>query len=86
MEAEEIPCETIPEGNLLRNGLGDDSYFVWADKVIPYVINEGFNETNRQNILDAIDDYNRLFKDCLTWKPRTDEVKRPIHDEKIDTS
>ena len=37
-EYEEIECETVPETNLLRNGLGDDSYYLWSDKKIPYVI------------------------------------------------
>ena len=64
------------EGNLLRNGLGDDSYYVWGEKTIPYVIGEGFNETYTQNIQEAIDDYNRIFKDCIKWKLRTDEVSR----------
>ena len=73
-DLEEIACETVFEGNLLRNGLGDDSYFVWGEKTIPYVIGEGFNETNTQNIQEAIDDYNRIFKDCIKWKLRTDEV------------
>ena len=73
-DSEEVACETVFEGNLLRNGLGDDSYFVWSEKTIPYVIGEGFNETNTQNIQEAIDDYNRIFKDCIKWKLRTDEV------------
>ena len=77
-DIEEVACETVPEDNLLRNGLGDDSYFIWSDRVIPYVINEGFNETNKQNIQEAIDEYNRLFKGCLTWKPKTDEVRKKI--------
>ena len=75
-DSEEVACETVFEGNLLRNGLGDDSYFVWSEKTIPYVIGEGFNETNTQNIQEAIDDYNRIFKDCIKWKLRTDEVSR----------
>ena len=37
-EYEEIECETVPETDLLRNGLGDDSYYLWSDKKIPYVI------------------------------------------------
>ena len=73
----------MPEDNLLRNGLGDDSYFIWSDKIIPYVINEGFNETNKQNIQEAIDEYNRLFKGCLTWKPKTDEVRKLVQSNKI---
>ena len=77
-DIEEVACETVPEDNLLRNGLGDDSYFIWSDRVIPYVINEGFNETNKQNIQEAIDEYNRLFKGCLTWKPKTDEVRKLV--------
>ena len=73
-EDEEIECETVPETNLLRNGLGDDSYFLWSDKEIPYVIGEGFNATYKANIIEAIDDYNAIFQGCLQWKPRTDEV------------
>ena len=61
---------------MLRNGLGDDSYYVWGEKTIPYIIGEGFNETYTQNIQEAIDDYNRIFKDCIKWKLRTDEVSR----------
>ena len=76
-EYEEIECETVPETNLLRNGLGDDSFFLWSDKIIPFVIGEGFNETNKANILEAIDDYNAIFEGCLQWKPRSDEVNEP---------
>ena len=39
---EEIPCETEMSEEwsmpLLRNGLGDDSFFIWSDKRIPFVI------------------------------------------------
>ena len=77
-DSEEIPCETettedwsIP---LLRNGLGDDSYFIWSDKKVPFVIGDGFNETQNANILDAVADYNRIFKGCIEWVQKTDQV------------
>ena len=80
---EEIPCETettedwsIP---LLRNGLGDDSYFIWSDKKIPFVIGDGFNETQNANILDAVADYNRIFKGCIEWVQKTDQVLEANH-------
>ena len=59
-----------------RNGLGDDSYFTWPDGRIPFVIGDGFNSTNKQNILDAVDYYNDIFGDCIKWIPKSDEVKR----------
>ena len=37
------------------------------------MIGDGFTENQTQNIKEAIDDYNRLFKDCLEWKPKSDE-------------
>ena len=52
-EIEEIECETVPE-DFLRNGLGDDSFYLWPNKKIPYVIGEGFNETNRANIIGNV--------------------------------
>ena len=53
-EYEEIECETVQETDLLRNGLGDDSFYLWPDKKIPYVIGEGFNETNQANIIGNV--------------------------------
>ena len=51
---EEIPCETEMSEEwsmpLLRNGLGDDSYFIWADKKIPFVIGDGFGKNETDNI------------------------------------
>ena len=58
-----------------RNGLGDDSYFTWPDGRIPFVIGDGFNSTNKQNILDAVDYYNDIFGDCIKWIPKSDEVR-----------
>ena len=58
-----------------RNGLGDDSYFTWPDGKIPFVIGDGFNSTNKQNILDAVDYYNDIFGDCIKWIPKSDEVR-----------
>ena len=62
--------------NSNRNGLGDDSYFTWPDGRIPFVIGDGFNSTNKQNILDAVDYYNDIFGDCIKWIPKSDEVRR----------
>ena len=73
-EYEEIECETVQETDLLRNGLGDDSFYLWPDKKIPYVIGEGFNETNQANIIEAIDDYNTIFEGCIQWVPKSDET------------
>lgn len=75
-ESEIVECETIPESNPLRNGLGDDSLFLWPDKKIPFIIGDGFNETNRQNILESIEDYNTIFSGCIQWIPKTDEVMK----------
>ena len=72
-DSEEIPCETQNEEQY-RNGLGQDSFYIWSDKKIPYVIGDGFNQTQKENILDAVQDYNNIFRGCLEWKQRTDEV------------
>lgn len=71
---EEIPCETKPDSDQSRNGLGDDSFFVWPDRRIPYKIDDGFNSTQKQNILDAVSYYNDIFGDCVQWVPAGDEV------------
>jgi hypothetical protein len=71
---EEVACETEGESNILRNGLGDDSLFLWPDNKVPYVIGVGFNETNRENIEDSIENYNEIFDGCIRWVPKTDEV------------
>ena len=70
---EEIACETSDDLDasygLLRNGLGDDSFNLWPDKRIPYLIGEGFNSSQRDNIVDAINDYNHIFKvNTFQWK------------------
>ena len=76
---EEIPCETEMSEEwsmpLLRNGLGDDSYFIWADKKIPFVIGDGFGKNETDNIKDAVANYNDIFKGCLEWVEKTDQVK-----------
>ncbi len=64
--------------SFFRNGLGDDSYFVWPDKRIPYKIGEGFNETNTANILEAVASYNEIFDGCVKWVPHTDEVSPSV--------
>ena len=61
-----------------RNGLGDDSYFIWPDSKIPFKIGSGFNETNQKNILDSVEYYNNIFGECVKWVPRSDEVKLTI--------
>ena len=75
---EEIPCETEMSEEwsmpLLRNGLGDDSYFIWADKKIPFVIGDGFGKNETDNIKDAVANYNDIFKGCLEWVEKTDQV------------
>ena len=76
-DSEEVECETLPE-SIFRNGIGDDSFFSWADKRIPFVIGEGFNDNHTANILDAVADYNRIFKGCLTWVERSDEVLKDL--------
>ena len=48
---EEVECDTPPGSDLFRNGLSDDSYNLWTEKKIPYVIRDGFNETSIQNIM-----------------------------------
>ena len=75
-DAEEVACESETEqGNgLLRNGIGDNSYFIWPDRRIPYTIDPTFNEESVANINDAINNYNELFADCIQWTPRKDEV------------
>jgi len=74
---EEIPCETEMSEEwsmpLLRNGLGDDSYFIWADKKIPFVIGDGFGKNETDNIKDAVANYNDIFKGCLEWVEKTDQ-------------
>ena len=69
-EIEEIECETVPE-DFLRNGLGDDSFYLWPNKKIPYVIGEGFNETNRANIIG-----NDQFSKAERGRPKSDRAKR----------
>ena len=66
--------------NIFRNGLGDDSFFTWPDGKIPFIIGDGFNSSNKQNILDSVDYYNNLFGDCIKWVPRSDEVKHLEYD------
>ena len=44
-DAEEVACETYVD-DLTRNGLGDDSFLVWPDGKVPYVIGEGFSKAN----------------------------------------
>ena len=75
-DPEGVECDTQPPESIFRNGIGDDSFFTWSDKRIPFVIGEGFNETHRANILDAVADYNHIFRGCLTWAPRSDEVSQ----------
>jgi len=69
--SEEI-CDTVPNNSLLRNGLGSTG-FTWPDGVIPYEISEGFNETQKETIEEAVEYYNREFKDCISWIKRSDE-------------
>ena len=61
-----------------RNGIGDDSYFLWPGNRIPYTIDASFNTTNMANIKEAIDDYNNVLKGCLQWTERKDEVRRVV--------
>ncbi len=73
-DAEEVPCEEESPADL-RNGLGDDSLYIWPDNKIPYIIGQGFNSTQEANILDAIQSYNRIFDNCLKWIERSNEVR-----------
>jgi len=62
-------CNAIPDNSMLRNGLGSTG-FTWPGGKIPYVIGDGFNNTQRETIQSAIDYYNREFKGCLEWELR----------------
>lgn len=59
-------CDVIPDNSLLRNGLGSTG-FTWPGGKIPYVIGDGFNETQRSTIQSAIDYYNTEFEGCIEW-------------------
>jgi hypothetical protein len=61
--------------SLFRNGLGDNSYFVWPGNLIPYVIDPSFNETNFDNIREAVEDFNTIFDGCIKWVEKSDEVR-----------
>eukprot|EP00095_Tigriopus_kingsejongensis_P009611 maker-scaffold1884_size25683-snap-gene-0.4 protein:Tk09611 transcript:maker-scaffold1884_size25683-snap-gene-0.4-mRNA-1 annotation:"hypothetical protein BRAFLDRAFT_245310" len=71
-DEEEVMCESLP-GGLLRNGIGDNSYFIWPERRIPYLIDESFNVSAQANIKEAITDFNRIFADCIQWVKRTTE-------------
>lgn len=73
-DAEEVSCEVTSEPGIFRNGLGDNSVFVWTDGVIPFKIGSGFSAEKRHNIFEAVDEYNRVFDGCIQWVERTDEV------------
>ena len=62
VEAEERQelCDTIPNNDLLRNGLGSTG-FTWPEGKIPYEIAADFNETQKETIVAAIDYYNTEF-------------------------
>ena len=72
-DPEEIPCEVNPDP-YNRNGLGDNSYFLWPDGIVPYVIDAAFSDQEVLNIQEAIDSYNELFEGCLTWVKRSGQV------------
>ena len=79
---EEIPCETEMSEEwsmpLLRNGLGDDSYFIWADKKIPFVIGDGFGKNETDNIKGGLisESFSILQKMCQINYPEHCTVKR----------
>ena len=77
-DPEEVECEaTGGQGGsgLLRNGLGDNSYFIWPDRRIPFVIDPTFPAESRENILKAVASYNDIFANCVQWTPRQSEVR-----------
>ena len=49
-ELEEVPCEVDESSGLIRNGIGDNSMFLWPENKVPYTIDEKFNQTERENI------------------------------------
>lgn len=71
-DSEEVTCDSLPEnGGLLRNGIGDNSYFIWPDRQIPYVIDTTFDAEGQANINEAIQNFNQIFRDCIQWVPRS---------------
>ena len=82
-ETEEVFCESNESGShLLRNGLGDNSFYLWPDRRIPYIIDPTFNQSALDNIGEALRDFNDNFRGCIQWEPRADEV-RTILDKKV---
>ncbi len=73
-DAEEIPCDS-QSNLLLRNGLGDNSFFLWPDGIVPYVIGNDFDVDKRRNVEEALNEYNKVFEGCLMWKERSGEVR-----------
>ena len=73
-DAGEISCDVTVEPGIFRNGLGDNSVFIWPDNTIPFKIGTGFDAEKTHNIYEAVDEYNRAFEGCITWVERTDEV------------
>ncbi|TRY60920.1 hypothetical protein TCAL_16325, partial [Tigriopus californicus] len=70
-DSEEVTCDALP-GNegLLRNGIGDNSYFIWPGRQIPYFVDPTFDSKGQANINEAISNFNQVFKDCIQWVPR----------------
>lgn len=76
-DSEEVTCDSLPEnGGLLRNGIGDNSYFIWPDRQIPYVIDTTFDAEGQANINEAIQNFNQIFRDCIQWVPRSGQVSK----------
>ena len=57
-----------------RNGLGDDSFFIWPERSIAYTVDPSFNESSAANVAEAVADYNEIFEGCFEWVERSDEV------------
>lgn len=74
-DPEEIACG-VEGGAAIRNGLGDNSMFLWPDNRVPYTVDDSFNATEKGNIAEAVEEYNRLFDGCIKWVPRQSEVKK----------
>lgn len=71
-DAEEVDCEAQLDA-LTRNGLGDNSNFLWPDGIVPYIVDPTFNATNRANIDESVAEFNRIFEGCAKWRPRDGE-------------
>ncbi len=54
-----------------RNGLGDNSFYIWPEGRVPYLIGSGFTESQVGLIREAVAEYNRVFDGCVQWTERS---------------